>query len=155
MLTSCAAAYELNLGGIINVIENNKRRIEMLQQATEYLGQFSPLVDHMLPIPVCSFAAKASSYISQAIKAGAVMGRALESLQSVISHPEYLTVVSVANKAQAIDAVERWNMSGQPEWYFVLDGVDHDEARALKQVLDDLQAGKLLWHFHPELRDSE
>ena len=77
----------------VNVLENNKSYVERLQQGAEWLGQFSPLVDHMLPVPVCSLAANASSRISQAMKAAAVMGRAFKLLRSVIHPPEHFTVL--------------------------------------------------------------
>lgn len=162
--------YELKLGDIpwttqlmynkynkyaMNVLENNKSYVERLQQGGEWLGQFAPLVDYLLPVPVCSLAANASSRISQARKAAAIMGQAFELLWSIIPPQEHMAVLFVANEMQARDAVARWNNSGRSKWYFVVldDGVDDDQAREVKEVLEALHAGKLL--FDPELCDSE
>jgi hypothetical protein len=137
----------------MNVLENNRGRVESLQQGAEWVRQFAPLADHILPVPVCSLAVEASSRISQASKAGAVIGRAVQLLRSVIPPQDHFVVLGVANKAQARYAVERWNESLRSQWYCV-EVVDHDQVHAVKKVLHQLDAGRLLWLFHPELCDQ-
>ena len=56
----------------LNIVDNNWSRIERLKD-TEWVGQFAPIVDHVVPILVCSMVAKTSSYICQPSKTGDVI----------------------------------------------------------------------------------
>jgi hypothetical protein len=90
----------------------------------------------------------------QSGKQGGCCDRPGSAASSICYTPQdHFVVLGVANKAQARYAVERWNESLRSQWYCV-EVVDHDQVHAVKKVLHQLDAGRLLWLFHPELCDQ-
>lgn len=138
-----------------NILENNMEHVERLQQGAEWLGQYSPLLDLILPVPVCSIATKASSHLNKAIKAAEIMDQAFGLLRAVIPPSDHMAVLFVSNAAQARDAVDIWNNFGRSKWYFMVleDGIDCNQARAVMEVLEELDAKNLF--FDPDLSDSD
>lgn len=66
----------------------------------------------VLPLPVCTIAGTASAYLGHAIQVGETVGQFMGRRPPSSLDSDKLEIFMVANEAQVIDAISKWNESG-------------------------------------------